>query len=236
MAPLSAAVAQGAGGTPSKKSTTPVSSEYSAPTTSRPSFCDQLLEHLGAVAQMARPTRGRWRARPGRTSASRSSRSSVASSASTDGRTRSTIERRLRDCSSRRPPQLLERGEDRAALRVAEHDDQPRAEALGGELDAADLRRRDDVAGDADDEQVAQALVEDDLGRHARVGAAEDDRERLLPGGEPRRAWLATRPAAHVRDEAAVALAQSLERVAGGDQRHGGLPWTPCLTPPVPCT
>ena len=80
--------------------------------------------------------------------------------------------------------QLLERREDRAALRVPEHHDEPRAEALGGELDAADLRRRDDVAGDADHEQVAEALVEDDLGGHARVRAAEDDGERLLPGGE----------------------------------------------------
>ena len=73
---------------------------------------------------------------------------------------RSTIERRLRDWSAGRSLQLLERRQDGAALRVPEDDDQPRAESLGGELDAADLRRRDDVAGDADDEQVAQALVE----------------------------------------------------------------------------
>jgi hypothetical protein len=34
--------------------------------------------------------------------------------------------------------------------------------------------------GHADHEQVTQALVEDQLGRHARVRAAEDDRERPL--------------------------------------------------------
>ena len=65
-----------------------------------------------------------------------------------------------------------------------EHDDQRRAELGGGKLDAADLRRGDDVARNADDKQVAEALVEDDLGRHPGVGASEDDSERFLAGGE----------------------------------------------------
>jgi len=38
---------------------------------------------------------------------------------------------------------------------MPQHHHQPCAELLGGELDAADLRRRDDVASNADDEQVA---------------------------------------------------------------------------------
>ena len=104
--------------------------------------------------------------------------------------------------------ELLERREDGAALRVAEHDDQPRAEPRGGELDAADLRRRDDVAGDADHEQVAEALVEDDLGGHPRVGAAEDDGERLL-ACDQRVASLRAREPLAAPDagcEAAVAL------------------------------
>ena len=120
-----------------------------------------------------------------------SSRSGVASNGSTDGRTRSTIARRLRDCFSTGRFSCSIVASDRAATRVAEHDDEPRVELLGRELDAADLRRRDDVAGDADDEQIAEPLIEHDLGRHARVGAAEHDRERLLPLGElvaPRRA------------------------------------------------
>ena len=119
----------------------------------------------------------------------------------------------MRDWLIGRALQLLERGEDRAALRVAEHDDEARAEALRGELDAADLRRRDDVAGDADDEQVAEPLVEDDLGRHARVGAAEDDRERLLAGGELCAARFACQRivAADVGDEPAVAVSKALQ-------------------------
>ena len=63
---------------------------------------------------------------------------------------------------------------------MAEHHHQARAEGLGGELDAADLGGRDDVAGDADDEQVAESLIEDQLRGHARIGAAEDDGEGLL--------------------------------------------------------
>ena len=69
-----------------------------------------------------------------------------------------------------------------------EHDDEARAEALGRELDAADLRRCDDVARDADDEQVAESLVEHDLDGHARVGAAEDDRDAAPDRWRARRA------------------------------------------------
>jgi hypothetical protein len=63
---------------------------------------------------------------------------------------------------------------------MAQDHHQPRAETLGGELYAANLRRGDDVAGDADDEQVSQALIEHDFRGHARIGASEDDSERIL--------------------------------------------------------
>ena len=49
---------------------------------------------------------------------------------------------------------------------MTQHHHQPCAELLGGELDAADLRRRDDVAGDANDEKVAKAEIENNLNRH----------------------------------------------------------------------
>jgi hypothetical protein len=50
---------------------------------------------------------------------------------------------------------------------MAEHDDQWCAESRGRELDAAHLGWRDDVACDTNDEQIAETLIEDDLGRHA---------------------------------------------------------------------
>src|SRR5436190_23070894 len=53
---------------------------------------------------------------------------------------------------------LFERRDHRTALRMTEDDDQARPIALRGEFDAADLRRGDDVSGDADDEQIAESL------------------------------------------------------------------------------
>jgi hypothetical protein len=89
----------------------------------------------------------------------------------------------------------------------------PCAKPLCGELDATDLRRSDDISGNADDEQVAQALVEDDLCRHPRVGTTENDGERLLTC----RQLVAVRltrelvAAPNVRYEATVALLQAFE-------------------------
>src|SRR5688572_3851644 len=93
---------------------------------------------------------------------------------------------------------------------------QTHAEPRRGELDAADLRRRDDVSGDADDEQVAEALVEDDLRRHPGVRAPEDDREWFLL----RRQAVAARRARervrvpHGRDKATVPGFQTFECVS----------------------
>jgi hypothetical protein len=61
------------------------------------------------------------------------------------------------------PEDVLEGRDDGAALRVAQDDHQPGPEPGRRELHAADLRRRDDVAGDADDEEIAESLVEDEL-------------------------------------------------------------------------
>src|SRR5690606_6848436 len=44
---------------------------------------------------------------------------------------------------------------DGAAVAVSHDDDEARAEMLDGEFDAPDLRGRDDVAGDPDDEEIA---------------------------------------------------------------------------------
>ena len=115
----------------------------------------------------------------------------------------------------------------RSAGLVSEHHHQPHLELFHRELDAADLRRRGDVAGDADHEQVAQALVEHEFGRRARVGAAQHHRERALRA----RMVLAPRVAEqrlqadHMVDEAAVALAQPREGLFRVELRalHRGL-------------
>ena len=80
----------------------------------------------------------------------------------------------------RAPQHLLDRGDDGAALRVTHHDHQSGTVALRRELNAADLGRSDDVAGNSNHEQVTEALVEDDLGGDPAVGASEVD-ERPVP-------------------------------------------------------
>ena len=170
---------QGVSGTPSKKSTTPVSREYSAPDHDQPLFPDQPLEHLRAVPEVL--AEARMFARTAAfTSASRSCLE-LGREQPLERRTHAVDDRlEVAGLALRRLPELLQGGEDRAALGMAEHHHQPRAEARRRELDAADLRRGHDVAGHADDEQVAEALVEHDLRRHARVRAAKHDGERLL--------------------------------------------------------
>ena len=118
-----------------------------------------------------------------------------------------------------RPAQFFQGGENGTALRVAQHHDEPRAVSGGGEFDAADLRWRDDVARDADDEQVAQALIEHQLRRDAGIRAAEDDGERLLSVREVVAPGVAkqTLEAANIGGEAAVAFAQTRERFFCGD-------------------
>ena len=119
---------------------------------------------------------------------------------------------------SRLPLELLEGGLDRAALGVTHHDDQLRPERFRGELDRADERWRDDVAGDANDEEVAEALIEDELRGCAGVRATEDDGEGSLSVDELGAAVMAGVGFREVGDEAGVALAQTLQ----GDARFDG--------------
>jgi hypothetical protein len=63
---------------------------------------------------------------------------------------------------------------------VAQHHDERCPKPFCGKLDAPDLRGRDDISGNADNKQVAQALIEHDLCWHARVGTSENNGEGLL--------------------------------------------------------
>jgi hypothetical protein len=96
---------------------------------------------------------------------------------------------------------------------VTQHHDQRCAKALGGKFHAADLRGGDDISGNADDEEITQALVENDLCRYARVGASENDGERFLAFGELTPPTLSVEycTATNIGDESAVSFAQALE-------------------------
>src|SRR5580765_3727125 len=77
-----------------------------------------------------------------------------------------------------------ERRGHRAARFVAEHEHELHAEMVGGVLDAAQFVQRGHVAGDADHEQVSEALVEQGLERNARITAAENRGEGMLRAAE----------------------------------------------------
>lgn len=62
---------------------------------------------------------------------------------------------------------VVDCGVYRAAMVVAQHYDQVAAQVAGRVFDAAELMFIDDVAGNSDDEQIAQAHIEDGLGHHA---------------------------------------------------------------------
>jgi hypothetical protein len=106
---------------------------------------------------------------------------------------------------------------------MTEHHDEARPESLCREFDASDQRRRDDVAGDTYHEEIARSLVEHELDRHARVGTAEHDRERLLRGGQlcTARGGQQRACAARVRGKAGIAFAQLLQRSRRTQAVHG---------------
>jgi hypothetical protein len=85
-----------------------------------------------------------------------------------------------RCCPVARPsPPLFESGFDRSAALVAEDDEELGAEVRPGELHAAQDAAGDDVARHPDHEEIAEPLIEDQLGRDQRIAAAQNDRQRF---------------------------------------------------------
>jgi hypothetical protein len=92
---------------------------------------------------------------------------------------------------------------------VADHGDESGASQLAGELHAAEDVVVEDIAGDAGVEDVAQALIEHQLGGTARIKTAQHDRKRVLSSGGRLtfRGEVAVNRAAG--DESLVALSRS---------------------------
>ena len=117
--------------------------------------------------------------------------------------------------------QLPQRRFDGAALRVAQYHHQACAELLGGKLDTADEGRGNDFAGDPNDEQISQSLIENDFNRHPGIGTSKDGRKWFLTRGQ----LEATRPTrncvtvADVRHETAVPGLQKRESFPSQDHR-----------------
>ena len=111
---------------------------------------------------------------------------------------------------------------DRAAAFVAEHDNQAGAQVRDGVFDAAQGVLAREIAGDADDKQIADMLVEDQFRRGARVRAADDDGKGVLGlGGLGPPDGFGFAVGGFAADEALVA---GLEDGQGG-VRADGLDW-----------
>ena len=110
---------------------------------------------------------------------------------------------------------------------MAQDDDERDPELQHAELDAALGHGIDRIAGVAHDEQLAETAAEQELGGHARIGAAHEHRERRLAARLLQPALTALRPHDRaVRLEFLVAFAQELQGLVCckvGLARRGGM-------------
>lgn len=80
--------------------------------------------------------------------------------------------------------EVFERRRHGPAALVPQHQHEGNAQLLHPVLDGCEDRLVEHLPGGPYAEQVPDPLVEDQLGRDTGVDAADDDRERVLPGGE----------------------------------------------------
>jgi hypothetical protein len=73
-------------------------------------------------------------------------------------------------------------GSHGAAFLMAHYHDQRNMQVLGPIFKTSQFRICGYVAGHADDKQVSQSLIEDDLRRHTRIGTTEDFSVWVLAG------------------------------------------------------
>ena len=122
------------------------------------------------------------------------------------------------DLDARALPYAMQLGIERRLHRttafVPEYHEERRAQVSARILKAAAALGREDVAGDTHDEQGAEAGVEDQLRRNARVATAKDRSKGLLTAGEmDEDVLLRRRKAGLTLAEARIARNQALERL-----------------------
>jgi hypothetical protein len=105
---------------------------------------------------------------------------------------------------------------------MSEHHDQPCTKLRGGKLHTADLRRRHDVSRYANDEQISESLVENQLGRNPGIGTTKNNCKRLLAPNEFRTPWIDRESVAAlpVRDKSGVTFAKASQRFSWGQHMN----------------
>lgn len=104
---------------------------------------------------------------------------------------------------------------DRSAPFVPHDDDQSHVQVLDRVLETAEQVIVEHIAGDSHHEKIADPLIEDELGRDTRVGAADDRGERvLLLGGLGATRRILVRSQRVTGDEALIPFDELVERIA----------------------
>lgn len=106
---------------------------------------------------------------------------------------------------------------DRAAFGVAEDEDNFGAGNFAGKFHGTHDVFVEDISGNSDTENIAEALVEDQLGRGTRVHAAENHGKRVLAGFGFIDLFEQIAVQFEVIDKPVVAAAQQFEGQSGGD-------------------
>src|SRR6187402_2175529 len=116
----------------------------------------------------------------------------------------------------------------RAAIRVAKHDEEKRVQMPPRILQTPPNFRREDISRDANDEQLAEPGIENQLWRYPRITATQDGGIGILPLGEFSEnfllhRWKSRRPG----DKSRVPRFQALQGVVGtpsgiGNHAHVG--------------
>ena len=115
-----------------------------------------------------------------------------------------------------------------AAIRVAKHDEKGRVQMPPRILQTPRDFRRQDISRDADDEQLAEPSVENELRRYSGITAAQDGGIGMLPLGEFSENFLLHRwKSRRASDKPRIPRFQALQGVVGipcgiGNQTHTG--------------
>ena len=102
---------------------------------------------------------------------------------------------------------------------MPENDNETSSKSRRGKFNTSYTRRGDDIPSDANYEQIAEALIKDDLGWYTSVGATEHNGERLLTPKCIMPSESRGGPCWTIRREAPIPFSKSLQCVSCGE--HG---------------
>jgi hypothetical protein len=102
---------------------------------------------------------------------------------------------------------------------MAQNHDQRRFEEIDRVFEARKAIVIDEIASDANNEEIARPLIEDQFRRHTRICTSQDGGERMLGFGQSRAADGKIRPGALAGNITCIAFHEALQRLVGRHRR-----------------